>query len=314
MSPSLRSGWTHRSSNAYAPFCARLCHPGAAPHTYWNVSLGSSSGSPRFSVRFAHHWLRTLISMLFLPTMTALDPQRWSDLRAKLSSDLRLLHHIGLAALPPGSRILRIGQSCVSSLAELPLHPVDSRRIWIQSVAPHTGLCVLSEESVLVLGLWLDLAESGTACRSLIRPPRLDCEAFADACATPTSAGLGGFVRLPDGRQLFFRNKFSRDELPTCSRGCHRRLRCRASSLLGSCWLNVRLCTSSTCSWATVTYRFTAFSVATTLLQSPVAGKVFPWLLVSVLCFAHSFCCSSVTVSPSTSIMCLASLMMLLTR
>ena len=132
---------------------------------------------------------------------------------APLYSDLRLLHHIGLAALPPGSRILRIGQSCVSSLAELPLHPVDCRRIWIQSVAPRTGICVLSEESVLVLRLWLDLAESGTACRSLIRPPRFDCEAFADACATPTSAGLGGFVRLPDGRQLFFRTKFSLTEL-----------------------------------------------------------------------------------------------------
>ena len=145
--------------------------------------------------------------------MTALDPQRWSDLRAKMSPDLLLLHHIGLAALPPGSRILRIGQACVSSLAELPLHLVDSRRIWIQSVAPHTGLCVLSEECVLVLRLWLDLAESGTACRSLIRPPRIDCDAFADACATSTSAGLGGFVRLPGGRQLFFRNTFSRVEL-----------------------------------------------------------------------------------------------------
>ncbi|OLP86243.1 hypothetical protein AK812_SmicGene32672 [Symbiodinium microadriaticum] len=149
----------------------------------------------------------------FLPTMTALDPQRWNDFRSKLSEDLRLLHHVGLAALPPGSRILRVGQSCVSSLSELPLHPLDSRRIWIQSVAPHTGICILSEESVLVLRLWLDLAESGTACRSLLRPPRLDCQAFADACASPTSAGFGGFVRLPDGRQLFFRDTFSAAEL-----------------------------------------------------------------------------------------------------
>ena len=145
----------------------------------------------------------------FLPTMTALDPQRWCDLRAKLSPDLRLLQSIGLAALPPGSRILRIGQTSVTSLSELPCNPVDSRRIWIQSVAPHTGICVLSEESALVLRLWLDLAESGTACRSLFRPPRFDCKAFAAACATSSSAGLGGFVRLPDGRQRFFRETFS---------------------------------------------------------------------------------------------------------
>ena len=149
----------------------------------------------------------------FLPTMTALDPQRWADLRAKLSPDLILLQHIGLAALPPGSRILRIGQSSVSSLSDLPVHPGDSRRIWIQSVAPHTGICILSEESILILRLWLDLANSGTACRSLLRPPRFNCEAFADACATRLSAGLGGYVRLPDGRQRFFRNAFSHTEL-----------------------------------------------------------------------------------------------------
>ena len=120
----------------------------------------------------------------FLPNMTALDPQRWNDLRSKLSPDLRLQQNIGLAALPPASRILRIGQSTVTKLADLPLHPPESRRIWIQSVAPHTGICVLSEESLLVLRLWLDLAESGTACRSLLRPPRFECEAFADACAS----------------------------------------------------------------------------------------------------------------------------------
>ena len=149
----------------------------------------------------------------FLPTMTALDPQRWTDFRSKLSEDLRLLHPVGLAALPPGSQVLRIGQNYVSTLSDLPSVPADSRRIWIQSAAPHTGICILSEESCLVLRLWLDLAASGTACRSLFRPPRIECHAFADACATASTAGLGGFVRLPNGSQLFFRNTFSLSEL-----------------------------------------------------------------------------------------------------
>ena len=149
----------------------------------------------------------------FLPTMTALDPQRWTDFRSKLSDDLRLLHPVGMAALPPGSRVLRIGQNYVSTLSDLPSVPADSRRIWIQSAAPHTGICILSEESCLVLRMWLDLAASGTACRSLFRPPRIECQAFADACATATTAGLGGFVRLPNGSQLFFRNTFSLAEL-----------------------------------------------------------------------------------------------------
>ncbi|CAE7844594.1 unnamed protein product, partial [Symbiodinium necroappetens] len=131
----------------------------------------------------------------FLPNMTALDPQRWNDLRSKLSPGLRLQQNIGLAALPPASRILR-------SVSQL------SRSLLIC----HCTL-LSHADSLLVLRLWLDLAESGTACRSLLRPPRFECEAFADACASSDSAGLGGFVRLPDGRQLFFRNHFSRTEL-----------------------------------------------------------------------------------------------------
>ena len=120
---------------------------------------------------------------------------------------------LGIAALPPGSRLLRVGQQSVKKLSELPVHPPDTRRLWLQTSSPHTGACVLSEAFQEVLRLWLDLCESGTAVRSLLRPPRLDCSAFADACASPTQAGVGGFVRLPDGRQLFFGRTFSGDEL-----------------------------------------------------------------------------------------------------
>ena len=45
-------------------------------------------------------------------------------------------------------------------------------------------------------------------CSALL-PPSLACEAYADACACATSAGLGGFVRLPDGRQCCFQHSLS---------------------------------------------------------------------------------------------------------
>ncbi|CAE7210243.1 unnamed protein product [Symbiodinium sp. CCMP2592] len=148
-----------------------------------------------------------------LPTMTALQPERWPELLQALSPDLILLRPIGVAALPPGSKILRVNQTAVSCHGDLPLQAPDARRIWLQSSSPHTGMCVLSDSSQEVLRLWLDLCQSGTAVRSLLRPPLYVCEAFADACATELSAGLGGFVRLPDGRQLFFRQSFDRQEL-----------------------------------------------------------------------------------------------------
>ena len=50
----------------------------------------------------------------FLPTMTALQPDLWETFRASLSNDLMLPKSVGLSALlPPGSRLLRVGQQPV---------------------------------------------------------------------------------------------------------------------------------------------------------------------------------------------------------
>ena len=238
----------------------------------------------------------------FLPTMTAPDPQRWTDFRSKLSEDLRLLHPVGLAALPPGSHILRIGQNYVSSLAELPLVPADSRRIWIQSAAPHTGICILSEESCLVLRLWLDLAASGTfsvpralsAKRLQTRVPRLL---------------LRGWVALPDSRMAPNSSSGIRSPWPNskvCFRGCPHRHPLRVTFHHGSFLLNAPLCTFCIYSWALVTGRFTASFGATTRLLNPAAGRDSPWHRACAPFCGRSSCCSSDVVFLFTLITCLA--------
>ncbi|CAE7241572.1 unnamed protein product [Symbiodinium sp. CCMP2592] len=58
--------------------------------------------------------------------------------------------------------------------------------------------------------MWLD---SGSDIRSLILPPSFECTAFADACADAMSVGMGGFVRLPDQRQLFFQVTFTKPQM-----------------------------------------------------------------------------------------------------
>ena len=80
----------------------------------------------------------------------------------------------------------------------------EQRRIRVQSCSPSRSFCRLSEASCEVIRMWLDLASSGTDVRSLMLPPKFECTAFADACADAASVGMGGFVRLPDSRQLFF--------------------------------------------------------------------------------------------------------------
>ena len=61
--------------------------------------------------------------------------------------------------------------------------------------------------------MWLAIASSPQPFRSLLHRPLFVCEASADACADSASAGLGGFVRLPDGRQACFAQTLSAAQL-----------------------------------------------------------------------------------------------------
>ena len=61
--------------------------------------------------------------------------------------------------------------------------------------------------------MWLDLAFSGADVRLLMLPPKFECTSFADACTDAVSVGMGGFVRLPDSRQLFFQTTFTKTQM-----------------------------------------------------------------------------------------------------
>ena len=58
-----------------------------------------------------------------------------------------------------------------------------------------------------------DLCCSGDGFSCALLPPSIPCEAYADACADASAAGLGGFIRLPDGRQCCFQHTFRASEL-----------------------------------------------------------------------------------------------------
>ncbi|CAE7236031.1 unnamed protein product [Symbiodinium sp. CCMP2592] len=240
-----------------------------------------------------------------LPTMTALQPERWPEILQALSPDLILLRPIGVAALPPGSKILRVNQTAVSCRGDLPLLAPDARRIWLQSSSLHTGMCVLSDSSQEVLRLWLDLCQSGTAVRSLLRPPLYVCEAFAHACAAELSAGLGGFARLPDGRQLFFRQSFDSltvksfiDSFP----GSPRPLLLRPLSPVGNCWRSALWLSYWMSCWDQGTCRCTASSNVTTLLPMQRAGRVCLWPRASARCSDLSCSASKRVAFPFTLI------------
>ena len=117
-----------------------------------------------------------------------------------------------LAAIPVGCKLLRYSHTPVSTLPDLP-EVISSRRVWVQVSNPLRAERELSAESREVVRMWIDLAASPCPFRSLFLCPLFICEAFADACADSSLAGLGGFVRLPDGRQACFACSFSQSQL-----------------------------------------------------------------------------------------------------
>ena len=129
--------------------------------------------------------------------MCAVAPEIWTSLRASLSPDLRVTRPLPLAAIPVGCKLLRYAHTPVSSLSDLP-KVISSRRVWVQVSNPLRP----------VVNMRTDIAASTCPFRSLFLRPLFVCEAFADACA-----GLGGYVRLPDGRQACFACSFTRDQL-----------------------------------------------------------------------------------------------------
>ena len=149
----------------------------------------------------------------FTPVLTAVSPDKWQALCDAVDSNLFLLRSVGIAAIPVGSKLLRVGHTTLNCRRDLSRIIPEQRRLWVQSSCSSRSVCQLSDSSCEVIRMWLDLAASGSDVCSLILPPRLECTAYADACADASVVGMGGFVRLPDGRQLFFQTRLDKPQM-----------------------------------------------------------------------------------------------------
>ncbi|CAE7664937.1 nipblb [Symbiodinium pilosum] len=96
------------------------------------------------------------------------------------------------------------------------LEKLTGKLLWLSNLfsalRPSLAPLYLDQHNPVVR-MWADLAASPCPFRSLFLRPLFVCEAFADACADSSLAGLGGFVRLPDGRQACFACSFSPTQL-----------------------------------------------------------------------------------------------------
>ena len=144
--------------------------------------------------------------------MCGISADIYQTLRSSLSADLRVTAPLPLAAVPVGCKLLRVAHTPVTSLKDVPEH-ISSRRVWVQVSNPLRPERELSPESQEVIRMWLSVASAPQPFRTLLFRPLFVCDAYADACADSASAGLGGFIRLPDGRQACFAQTLSASQL-----------------------------------------------------------------------------------------------------
>ena len=140
--------------------------------------------------------------------------------------------------------------SCVSGRRDCHPDPTclrvipEARRIWTQSCPPPVPLVgfPISRERWSACG-WISSRPVPICVLSLF-PHFFGRTAFADACTDSESVGLGGFLRLPDTRQLFFQSTFSRAQMLESFPGFRTIHHCSPSFPRGN-WPPRKLCSSS---------------------------------------------------------------------
>ena len=174
---------------------AEKCSVKSVPSVCWRRSLASCCGFPLCLGLLGLPWRRCTRTSIFL-----CQPCLPSQLRASLSAELIVSRPLPLAALPMGAKLLRVSHTPVKKPSDLPIS-ASSCRIWVQIANPSRP-----ERALSPVSRWHELCASGDGLSTALLAPTMSCEAFDNACAVASGAGLGGFVRLPGGRQLCFQH------------------------------------------------------------------------------------------------------------
>ena len=163
--------------------------------------------------------LRPLLSPLYralhaLPSScVGVSPELWNSILRNVDSVCVLARKTAHPSFHAGARITRVANSYVTSKDELLAIPFRKWRLWVEVRDPDHPLRLTEADTMASLHAWKDLLLSTPFVKSLRSPVELQLVAEADACATETSMGLGGYVCWPSGRSHWFAFCMSATEL-----------------------------------------------------------------------------------------------------
>lgn len=165
-------------------------------------------------------WLHYLYQDLYcIPSSHfSLDPGEWPTIHRYLNDELKFISRPPNSGIPVGSSIISVRHNAVSNKQELSnlRIPID-KRVWLRLRDPSSDKRTLRADSIRILERFRQWLAFLPPQRPLRPKPYWPGEAAADACASGSTCQIGGFIRRPSGRQLWFSERFHHDDFQTVS-------------------------------------------------------------------------------------------------
>ena len=153
------------------------------------------------------HWYHDLYSVP--ATHFSIDNGYWRALPAHLTDDLIFRSQPPGTAIPIGGRLISVRRKSLTSKSDLLQVPIPSKRIWLRIRDPNSSKRTISEHSLRIMHQFISWVSHMSPMRPLTPKPYWPGYAAADACASGTTCGIGGFIKSPDNRVIWFSEIYS---------------------------------------------------------------------------------------------------------
>ncbi|CAE7294548.1 unnamed protein product, partial [Symbiodinium necroappetens] len=156
-------------------------------------------------------WLCTLYDDMHRPlgTNISIPPTTWPGIATHLNDKMVFISCPAGTSIRPGSTLLSARHVELRCLADLHKVPVSSKRIWMRVADPSSSRRKLSIASKETLEFFLYLSSREWRPRPLRPAPLAQVESAADAFGKGNDCGVGGWLRLPDGKPSWFSHRYT---------------------------------------------------------------------------------------------------------
>ena len=137
------------------------------------------------------------------------DPGSWVAFCDCLDDDLRFVGTQPGMTISVGAKLLTARHVNLNTRQDLSQVPVTVKAVWTRVADPATAKRRLSPTSRSFLEFWRAWAALPPQMYPLQQPVCFTIHAAADAMAAGESFGIGGFVRLPNGEEVWFSEFFN---------------------------------------------------------------------------------------------------------